>query len=166
MDVDLNLSLSKRGGSNRKRKKKKVTNDNTIWHTWSACVCLCVLSRDKTSGRGGGYGKARERKRSCHFWAGHMWLLTTRSLSFFFLLPLALSFSFCDGPFSSSSWKTSWVSRVKAAPTRKHIVTWGGKRQADKQTNSMACTHVTLYPPPHKRTRKRITNHNEAGRPE
>lgn len=84
MDVDLNLSLSKRGGSNRKRKKKKVTNDNTIWHTWSACVCLCVLSRDKTSGRGGGYGKARERKRSCHFWAGHMWLLTTRSLSFSF----------------------------------------------------------------------------------
>ena len=79
-----------RNAKQKKRKTwpKKIANNNTIWHTWSACVCLCVFSRTQHSEPKDGTWKGEED----HVTLGIPYV-TPPTLFFFISSPLVSLFS-------------------------------------------------------------------------
>ena len=101
-----------RNAKQKKRKTwpKKIANNNTIWHTWSACVCLCVFSRTQHSEPKDGTWKGEED----HVTLGTPYVTPPNSLLLYFI-------SFGCPLFS---WTSPLVSRVKL-PCSTCIVTRG-----------------------------------------
>lgn len=140
MDVDLNLPLSKRGGSNRKRKKRRSLTI-ILSDTRGQRVSVYVYLAGTKLAVGEEVMERRESERDHVTFERAICGFLPLAL-FLFPSPLALSFSFCDGPFFFFFFLKNIVGfACQSRPNEKAYCHMGWK-EASRQTDKLYGLHT------------------------